>query len=127
LLVYNRHAERGFTTVQYVVAIGFSLMLFVLVANLLVDLYARGAVRDALDEGVRAAVPIATTPATCEARAREVVQSIAGGSTVQVNRLRCEREGPRVVARADVSLRSWLPMLIPDWRLHLRAAAEREE
>ena len=122
-----RRVEGGFTTVQYVVAIGFSLLLFVLVANLLVDLYARGAVRDALDEGVRAAVPVAATPAHCEARARAVVRSIAGGSSVRVNELHCSLEGRRVVASADVSLRSWLPMIVPDWHLNLRAAAEREE
>ena len=50
--------ERGFTTIQYVVATAWSLLLFVLVANLLVDLYERGAVRDALDDGVRAGVPV---------------------------------------------------------------------
>jgi hypothetical protein len=122
-----RDREAGFTTVQYVVAIGFSLVLFVLVANLLVDLYARGAVRDALDEGVRAAVPVAGTVAECEARARDVVESIAGGSTVTVHSLHCEQLGVRVVAHADVSLRSWIPMLVPDWRLDLQAAAEREE
>ena len=57
----RRNGEHGFTTIQYVVATGFSLLLFVLVANLLVDLYERGAVRDALDEGVRAGVPAAAT------------------------------------------------------------------
>ena len=108
---------------QYVVATGFSLVLFVLVANLLVDLYDRGAVRDALDEGVRAAVPARATPADCEAQAREVVQSIAGGSLLNVEELRCEREGDFVVARAEISLRSWLPMFVPDWHLRLRASA----
>jgi hypothetical protein len=122
-----KRAESGFTTLQYVVATGFSLLLFVMVGNLLVDLYVRGAVRDALDEGVRAAVPAAATPAACEARAREVVAAIAGGSTVRVNALECEQVGTRVVATASVSLQSWLPMLVPDWRLELQAAAEREE
>ena len=72
-----RRGEAGFTTIQYVVATGFSLLLFVLVANLLVDLYARGAVRDALDEGVRAGVPVAAGTDDCLARARDVVTSIA--------------------------------------------------
>lgn len=101
-------------------------MFFVLVANLLVDLYARGAVRDALDEGVRAAVPVTSSPANCEARARSVVRSIAGGSLLRVDALDCEDAGESIVARAHVSLRSWLPMLVPDWRLELRASARRE-
>ena len=46
--------ERGFTTIQYVIAVAWSFVMLVLVANLMVDLYARGAVRDALDDGVRA-------------------------------------------------------------------------
>ena len=121
-----RRDEGGFTTLQYVVATGFSLLLFVLVANLLVDLYARGAVRDALDEGVRAAVPMTSTPADCEVRVHEVIRSIAGGSLLRVDELRCERDGDSVVARADISLRSWLPMLVPDWRLQLRASARQE-
>ena len=121
-----RRDEGGFTTLQYVVATGFSLVLFVLVANLLVDLYARGAVRDALDEGVRAAVPMTSTPADCEVRIHEVIRSIAGGSLLRVDELRCERDGDSVVARADISLRSWLPMLVPDWRLQLRASARQE-
>ncbi len=122
-----RRSERGFTTVQYVVAIGFSLLLFVMIGNLLVDLYARGALRDALDEGVRAGVPVASTAADCETHARDVVTSIAGGASVRVDELHCEIDSDRVVARADVSLRSWLPMIVPDWQLHLAAAAEREE
>ena len=116
----------GFTTIQYVAAAGFSLLLFVLVANLLVDLYERGAVRDALDEGVRASVPAAATADACEARARAVVRSIAGGSSLRVDDLECTRTGDRVVARARVSLRSWMPMLVPDWHLVVRASARAE-
>jgi hypothetical protein len=122
----RRRGERGFTTIQYLVATGFSLLLFVLVANLLVDLYERGAVRDALDEGVRAGVPVATDADDCLARTREVVQSIASGTSLRVDDLTCERDGDRVVATARVALRSWFPMLLPDWHLTLHASAHRE-
>lgn len=122
----RRLDERGFTTIQYVVATAFSLLLFVLVANLLVDLYERGAVRDALDEGARAAVPATATADDCTVRAREVVQSIANGSSIQVNALTCVRDGDRVVSTARISLRSWFPMLLPDWDLTLHASAHQE-
>jgi hypothetical protein len=118
--------ESGFTTIQYVVATGFSLLLFVLIANLLVDLYARGAVRAALEEGVRAAVPATTGPEDCEARAREVIASIAGGSLLRVHEIGCAYEGEMLVARARVSLRSWLPLAVPDWQLQLSARARPE-
>jgi hypothetical protein len=122
----QRRGETGFTTIQYVVATGFSLLLLVMVANLLVDLYERGAVRDALDEGVRSGVPVAASADDCLARARDVVASIAGGSSLGVEALSCEPDGDRIVATARVSLRSWFPMLLPDWRLTLHASAHRE-
>jgi hypothetical protein len=122
----RRRGERGFTTIQYVVATGFSLLLFVMVANLLVDLYEQGAVRDALDEGVRAGVPVGTSADDCLVRAHDVVQSIASGSSLRVLDLSCVPDGERVVATARVSLRSWFPMLLPDWRMTLRASAHRE-
>jgi hypothetical protein len=122
----RRRDERGFTTIQYVVATGFSLLLFVLVANLLVDLYERGAVRDALDEGARTGVPIGAAPEDCFVRARDVVRSIAGGSSLRVDDLACVADGDRVVATARVTLRSWFPMIVPDWHLSLRASAHRE-
>jgi hypothetical protein len=117
---------RGFTTIQYVVATSFSLLLFVAMANFLVDLYQRGAVRDALDEGVRAAVPRSAGPAECEARARDVIQQVAGGSLLRIDLLQCAREGDLVVARAHVTLRSWVPFIVPSLHLDLRAAAEQE-
>ena len=118
--------ECGFTTIQYVVATAFSLLLFVLLANLLVDLYERGAVRDALDEGVRAAVPAAAGPHECAARAHEVVQSVAGGSLLHVDALTCAQDGDHIVASARISLHSWFPALVPDWKMDLRAQALQE-
>ncbi len=119
----RRRNESGFTTLQYVVAAGFSLLLLVMMANLLVALYERGAVRDALDEGVRAGVPAGAGAPECRARARAVVDSVAGGSVLRVDDLECvERDGRRV-ASANVAVRSWFPALFPDWHLRLRAQA----
>jgi hypothetical protein len=122
----RQREDSGFTTIQYVVATAFSLLLFVLMANLLVDLYERGAVRDALDEGVRAGVPIGASADDCATRAHDVVRSIANGSSVRVHELTCVLDGDRIVSRARVSLRSWFPMLLPDWQLSLQASAHRE-
>jgi hypothetical protein len=119
-------SQGGFTTIQYVVATAFSLLLFVLVANLLVDLYERGAVRDALDEGSRAGVPVSATADDCARRAHDVVHSIVSGSSMRIDELMCVQDGDRVVSTAKVSMRSWFPMLVPDWRLTLRASAHKE-
>jgi len=118
----SRGDQRGFTTIQYVIAVAWSLVLLVLVANLVVDLYARGAVRDALDDGVRAGVSAGTPSAACEARAREVVSGLVRGPLLTAD-LHCNESGGFVVADATVSLRSWLPMLVPDWHMKLHAVA----
>lgn len=122
----KREREAGFTTIQYVIAVAWSLLLLVLVANFLVDLYARGAVRDALDDGVRAGAPASAPAAACEQRAHEVLRGLVRGPLVTA-RVRCATSGAFVTADATVSLHSWLPMLIPDWHLTLHAIAIREE
>jgi hypothetical protein len=116
--------EHGFTTIQYVIAVAWSLVLLVLIANLLVDLYARGAVRDALDDGVRAGAPVGASVAACEQRAEEVVTGLVRGPLLNTV-VHCREDGDFVVADAEVTLRSWLPMLIPDWHMHLHAEALR--
>jgi hypothetical protein len=119
-----RPGESGFTTIQYVIAVAWSLLLLVLIANLLVDLYARGAVRDALDDGVRAGAPAGASVAACEQRAHEVVTGLVRGPLLQTV-VHCGQDGAFVVADAQVTLRSWLPMLLPDWHMHLHAEALR--
>jgi len=105
--------EGGFTTVQYVATVGLSLIFLVLFANLLVDLYARGAVRDALDEGVRAAAPAGTDARVCEARADEVLDGLLRGRLGDDIRVECGSDGSTMVARAEGSLPSWMPALVP--------------
>ena len=118
--------QGGLATVQYVFAVGISFILLVLVANLLVDLYARAAVRDALEEGTRAAVPIDASPAACADRAHIVLQGLLRGPLGREVRVRCESALGAVRATADVRLRSWLPGLVPDWRFTVRAVSVRD-
>lgn len=121
----SRGGADGFTTIQYVIAVAWSLVLLVLIANLLVDLYGRGAVRDALDDGVRAGATAGATVVDCESRAREVVTGLVRGPLLRAQ-IHCSESGGFVVADAQVTLRSWLPMLVPDWHVHLRAEALRD-
>lgn len=115
-------SDGGFTTIQYVAITGFSLVLFVLMANLLVGVYQRAAVRDALDEGVRTAVPVGADVAECERRAREVIDAVGG--SVRVESLRCSPVPDGVIGVASITVESWL--LLPDWHMELRARATRE-
>lgn len=125
----RRSGEDGYLTVQYLVVIGFSLVLFTALANLVVFQYARGVVRAALDEGARAgARTIASDPAAlaaCESRARSARDGLVAGRLADGMRITCEL-GPEVmVAQAEVHLAGWTP-LVPDWRFEASATALRE-
>jgi hypothetical protein len=119
--------ERGFATLQYVLAVGLSFLLLVLIANLLVDLYARAAVRDALEEGTHAVVALDAQPRACEQHARDALDGLLRGPTGRDVAVRCVTEPATVLATADVRLPSWLPLLVPDWRFTVRAVAAREQ
>jgi hypothetical protein len=119
--------ERGFMTVQYVLAVGLSFVLLVLVGNLLVDLYARAAVRDALEEGTRAVVPIGALPRSCTERAQTVIKGLLHGPIGRDIRVRCTADAALATAVAEVRLPSWLPALAPDWRFTVRATATRDQ
>ncbi len=98
-----------------------------LVGNLLVDLYARAAVRDALEEGTRAVVPIGAMPRTCAERAQTVIKGLLHGPIGRDIRVRCTADAALVTAVAAVRLRSWLPGLAPDWSFTVTATATRDQ
>ncbi|MGQ0825032.1 MAG: hypothetical protein ACT4OX_08415 [Actinomycetota bacterium] len=111
---------------QYVATVGLSFILLVLVANLLVDLYARAAVRDALDEAVRAGATVGATTDDCETRADDVLRSLLRGPVGGDVSVRCARQGGKITATARGSLPSWLPMLLPPWELAFEASMPAE-
>jgi hypothetical protein len=116
----------GTATLELVTASGLALVLLVLVANLLVDLYARGAIRHALDEGVRAGAPVDAAPGACELAADGALDDLLGGRVGEGVDVRCEQGPTDVVARADAVLPSWLPALVPDWSFTLTSESTRE-
>jgi hypothetical protein len=122
----SRRREDGFATLQYVLAVGMSLLLLVLIANLLVDLYARAAVRDAVEEGTHAVVARDASPTACEQHARSALDGLLRGPIGRDVEVRCVVAPASVLATADVRLPSWLPLLVPDWRFTVRAVATRE-
>ena len=123
----SRPTERGFATIQYVLAVGLSFVLLVLIANLLVDLYARAAVRDALEEGTHAQVARDAAPGACEQRARAALDGLLRGPIGRNVEVRCTVSATGVLATADVRLPSWLPLLVPDWSFTVNAVAAREQ
>jgi hypothetical protein len=115
------------TTVQYVAATAFSLIVFVMMANFIVFLYARGVVRAAADEGARAGSRFGATTAECESRARDVLGDLLAGRIGQDVRVKCESPNEDVMrATAHVTLHGWLPGLVPDWTFTFDARSVKE-
>lgn len=116
------------TTAQYIAATGFSLIAFVMMANFVVFLYARGVVRAAVDEGARTGGRVGASAAECEARATDVVDDLLGGGLGTGVRVGCREDGRDEVmrARADVVLGGWLPGVMPDWSFTLEAQSVKE-
>lgn len=112
-------------TVQYVLAIALSLVVFVMLANVIVDLYARGAVRAAVDEAARAGSRVDATPAECQARARAVLAGLIGARLRSGVEVTCSETRAAVSARADVRLGAWLAF-VPDWSFSLVGTAVKE-
>lgn len=106
------------------VATALSLILFVTLANVVVDLYVRGVARAAVDEAARAGAALDATASDCRRRAREVLEGVVAAGTVSVT---CRETGGAMRAQARISLAGWLPG-VPTWTMVLEGevVAERE-
>jgi hypothetical protein len=101
--------ERGAAAISHTVVIALSMLLFVLCANVIVVVYARGVVRSALDEGVRAGARAAAGVAECQQRVDDVLGQLLGGSMGDGVTARCAETTEAVTALADASFQGWLP------------------
>ena len=118
--------EAGFATTEYVLAAGFALLFFTLLANLVVMQYARGVMRVAVEEGARqGAVYSVDAVFACEDRIHAVVGDLLGGPLVAGAEASCSTDGSTVRAELAGRLRGWLPM-VPDLPVRMQAVAVRE-
>ena len=118
--------EGGFITVEFVAAVGFSLLLLVLIANVIIVQYARGVVRSAAEEGAQAGSRLTATPRECEARAHEVLDVLLGGPMGDNVAVVCTVGASEVTATVQYSFTPWLP-LIPSWSGSQTSVAVKEE
>lgn len=117
--------SHGFVTTNFVVAVGFSMLFFVLLANLLVVQYGRAVIRVALDEGVRHGARFGVEPTQCEARVSKVVDGLLAREMRSGVFYRCVEGGGQSRARAVVVFPSWLPG-VPDFAFEMAATAPSE-
>jgi hypothetical protein len=113
------------TTLEHVVATGAVLLVFVVIANVIVDLYARGAVRAAVDEAVRVSARVDATSEQCAARAADVLAGLLGERLRAGIRITCSEGLGAVTATAEVRLAGWLPV-VPDWSFVITGTAVEE-
>ena len=99
-----------------------SLVLFVALANAVVDLYVRGVARAAIDEAARSGAALDATAADCRRRARDVLDGVVAAGAVRVT---CSEVGGSMRARARVELAGWLPG-IPTWTMVLEGEVVAE-
>ena len=124
----SRRGERGFATVQYLVALSFSLLALVGLLNFVVFQYGRGAVRAALDEGARAGTRISESAETeCEERAARVLGDLLSGSMGDgVEPVQCAVVGQRVTAETTVEFEPWFMERFGAWQFTVSAVAVKE-
>lgn len=120
----RRLSERGVSSVQFLLASGLGLLIFVALANLVVVQYGRGAIRSALDQGARVGA-VSASGMECQQRIEDVLGQLLGGRMGDGVVSSCS-VGPTVVtASGRAVFVSWTP-LASDFLIEMTAQATRE-
>lgn len=124
LSVDRRLNDRGITSVQFLLASGLGMLLFLALANLVVVQYGRGALRSALDQGARAGA-ISSSEEECLQRIEDVLRQLLGGRMGDSVVASCG-VGPVVVsATGQAVFVAWTPFT-RDFVIDMTAQATRE-
>lgn len=121
----GRLNDRGVSSLQFVLASGLGLLLFLALANLIVVQYGRGAIRSALDQGARVGA-ITSSPGECEKRVQDVLNQLLGGQMGEGVTASCEIGAGAVLATGTADFVSWTPFT-PDFHIEMTALATREQ
>lgn len=121
----RRLSDRGVTSIQFLLASALGLILFLMMANLVVVQYGRGAVRSALEQGVRAG-SLSGSAAACEDTAADVLRQLLGGAMGDGIAVECAAGASSITASGSGTFASWTPMT-PDFTIELTARATREQ
>lgn len=113
-------------SISYVLAASFAMIFFAILANFIVIQYGSGAVRAALDEGVRNGARADSGVAVCQATIDEILGSILGGAYGDEVSTTCRDTGDVMVATAQATFRGFAP-LVPDLTIDFEAVAAREQ
>ncbi len=104
----RRLRDSGVTSVQFVFASVLALVVFLALANIVVVQFTRGAMRSALDQGVRVgAIHQSTT--VCEARIAAVLGDLLAGEIGDTIGFGCSIDGGLMTATVSGVVDSWTP------------------
>ena len=117
----RRLSDRGVSSVQFLLASALALLMFVAFANLVAVQYGRGALRSALEQGVRAGA-ITSSASDCQAVSMDVIGQLLGGRMSDDVVVRCAVSGGLMTGSASVVFESWSP-LTPDFPVSMTADA----
>lgn len=117
--------EEGTSTLTYTVCVGYSLIIFALLANAIVAFYGRGVVRAALDEGVRSGSRTNGGAAACQQRAEQTVGQLLGELAADVQ-IVCADTPTVVTADATATFAAWMPG-VPAFTFELAARGLRRQ
>lgn len=120
----RRVADRGVSSVQFLLASALSLMLFLVFANLVAVQYGRGAIRSALDQGARAGA-ISGSAQVCETIAHNVLAQLLGGKMGDSVAVSCQPADGLMAASANAVFESWTPLTV-DFEISVSGEAAME-
>lgn len=122
--VDRRLSDRGITSVQFLLASGLGMLLFLALANLVVVQYGRGALRSALDQGARAGA-VSSSEEECRQRIEDVLGQLLGGRMGDSVETACGVGPGMVTASGRAVFVSWTPFT-NDFEIEMTAHATRE-
>ncbi|MDQ6616599.1 MAG: hypothetical protein M3083_18110 [Actinomycetota bacterium] len=108
------------------ITVTLSFLILTGAANLIVDQYLRGVVRNAADQGARAGAQQGAAPDACPAKAQQVLTNLAGGPLGSNIAVTCTTTGTEVIATGTATLTGWLPV-IPTWHLSVQGRSPLEQ
>jgi hypothetical protein len=123
-LTPRRWGDLGFSSVQFLMAAMLALIFFLALANVVVVQYAKGSMRSALDQGVRAGA-ISRSVDECERRISEVFEGLLSGTIGDTVGYECRLSGGAMSASGSLVVESWTPFT-GDYPVIVEASATLE-
>lgn len=106
----RRLKDKGISSVQFLLASGLALVLFVAFINIVAIQYGRGALRSALEQGTRSGA-LTGSVEMCVDKGVDVAGQLLGGRMSDDLVVTCAVAGGSMVANASVTFESWSPFM----------------